>query len=62
MVKILEITGKTYQCINTQYTPGEGGQGYVTEIGYMPQYIPGEGGKGHVTELVELRKHEDICI
>lgn len=39
-----------------QYTPGNGGQGCVSEIGYMPQYTPGNGGKGYVTKLVGVEK------
>lgn len=51
IVEVVKPTVKTYQYTNLQYTPGDGGQGYVTEIGYIPQYTPGSGGKGYVTAI-----------
>lgn len=50
-IEVVKSSSKTYQYTNPQYTPGDGGQGYVTEIGYIPQYVPGSGGKGYVTTL-----------
>ena len=58
---ILEVekpNGKTYQYSIPQYAPGSGGQGYVTEIGYIPQYTPGTGGKGYVTSLTTSNSAE----
>lgn len=52
IVEVAKPHVKTYHYTNPQYTPGDGGQGCVTEIGYIPQYTPGTGGKGYVTELI----------
>lgn len=52
VLDVKKHNGKTYQYSIPQYAPGSGGQGYVTEIGYIPQYTPGTGGKGYVTEHI----------
>lgn len=58
IVEVAKPTVKTYHYTNPQYTPGDGGQGYVTEIGYIPQYTPGTGGKGYVTKLIPGASNE----
>ena len=54
--QVAKFDGKAKQYSIPQYTPGNGGQGGVSDIGYMPQYTPGEGGKGYVTQLVAVKK------
>ena len=46
IVEVVKPTSKTYHYTNPQYTPGEGGQGYVTAIGIGPKFGKGSTDNG----------------